>query len=139
MHRSEMKIPIMLVLLFTFLLQGCLQAKLLTTNVSEVQKMTITSGNRTSEITTEKEKDLIAQIYELINLTRTRTEVKPNGSNEQTSEPYYTITIDYSNGSKDTIYSTENGKFIYKRLSGNGWVGGNNDRLIEILDLKVIW
>lgn len=132
MVRFRLKIPvIVLILLSAFLLYGYSQEKLLTTNVSEVQKMTITSGKRTSEITKEKNEDLITQIYEVINLTKTRI-----GSYEQTSEPYYTITIDYLNGSQDTIYSTENGKFIFKRLLSNGWVGGNNERLKEILNIK---
>lgn len=135
MVRSRLKIPvIVLILLSAFLLYGCSQEKLLNKDESEVQKMMITSGKRTSEITKEKNQDLISQIYELINSTKTRI-----GSYEQTSEPNYTIKIDYLNGSQDTIYSTENGKFIYKRLLGNGWVGGNNERLIEILNVKEIW
>ena len=100
--------------------------------------MTIISNNQSSEITAEKDKDLIAQIFVSINSTKTRTETNPNGSNEQTSEPNYTIAIDYSNGSKETIYSTESGKFIYKRLSGNGWVGGNNKQLSKLINDRFI-
>jgi len=139
MVRTKIKIIVMYFMMFIILLQGCSQAKLLNNNVSEVQKMTIKSGNRISEITPEKDKALIAQIYEQINSTKVRNEPRPNASNEQTSESYYTIEIDYLDGSEEKIYSTENGGFIYKRLSDNGWVGGNNERLKEFLNIRVIW
>ncbi|WP_434512157.1 hypothetical protein [Desulfitobacterium sp. AusDCA] len=134
MTRSQLKISVMLILLLAFLLYGYLQTKLLTKTVFEVQKMTITSGDRTSEITAEKNKDLIIQIYESIDTTKTRTNLYPDASGEQTSEPYYKIKVNYSNGSSDNIYSTETGKFIYRRLFWTGWVGGKNEQLIKIID-----
>jgi hypothetical protein len=118
---------------------SCSQTKLLPMNVTEVQKITITFGSRSSEITPEDDKELIYKIYELINSTKTRTVIAANGSNEQQSDPYYTITIHYLNGSKETIYSTEGGKFIYKRLIGTGWVGGHNERLYDFINVRMIW
>ena len=133
MFRSLLIIKVIIVLLSIFLIQGCSQSKLLTADLSQIKKITITSKSQIAEYTMEKNEDKIIQIYELINSTKTRTEAKPNASNEQTSEPYYIIDINYQNASQDTIYSTETGKFIYKKLSGNGWVGGTNEQLKELL------
>lgn len=135
MVRSRLKIfIIILILLSAFSLYSYSQPSLLSMNVAAVQKMTINSGNRSSELTPENDKDLITRIYKLINSTKTRID-----SYEQTSEPEYTITIDYANGSQDTIYSTETGEFIYKRLVGNGWVGGKNERLDDLINVRFIW
>lgn len=135
MARSRLKIPIIvLILLSAFFLYGYLQTRLLSMNAADVQKMMIASENRSSELTPENDKELITQIYKLINSTKTRI-----GSYEQSSEPEYTITIDYANGSQDTIYSTETGEFIYKRLVGNGWVGGKNERLDDFINVRFIW
>lgn len=112
-------------------------SKLLTKNVEEVQKITVVNlrnGNHTSEITQAEDKDLINTIYQSINSTKTRTVIKPNASEEQNSEPNFTIKINYSDGTEDGIYSTEGGKIIYKRLSGNGWIGGKNEGLIEVVN-----
>ena len=59
--------------------------------------------------------------------------------NQQVSEPKYIITVDYVNESQDTIYSTESGRLIYKRLLGNGWVGGKNERLYDLINVRFIW
>jgi len=121
---------------FAFLIQTS-GTKLLTKNVEEVQKITVVNlrnGNCTTDITQAENKDLINTIYQTINTTKTRTETKPDASEEQTSEPYYTIVISYSDGTQDNIYSTEGGRFIYERLSGNGWIGGENVGLIEVVD-----
>lgn len=135
MVRSKLKIPIIiLILLIAFFLYGYPQTRLLSANPADVQKMMIATGNRSSELTPENNKDLITQIYNLINSSKTRI-----GSYERSSEPEYTITIDYANGSQDTIYSTETGEFIYKRLVGNGWAGGKNKRLDDLINVRFTW
>lgn len=137
---SILAFTVISILTFAFLFQS-LGTKLLTKNVEEVQKITVVNlrnGNRTSEITQAENKDLINTIYQSINTTKTRTETKPDASEEQNSEPYFTITINYSDGTKDSIYSTEGRKFIYKRLSGSGWVGGKNKVLIEVVNRLTI-
>ncbi|WP_045577187.1 hypothetical protein, partial [Desulfosporosinus sp. I2] len=119
------------------LIQGCSSTKLLTKNVEEIQKITVVNlrdGNRTSEITQAENRDLINTIYNSINATKTRTETKPDASEEQTTEPHFTITIYDSDGTQENIYSTEGGGFFYKRLSGFGWVGGRNNGLYEVIN-----
>ena len=92
------------------------------------------NGNYTSEITQTEDKYIINTIYQSINTTKTRTVIKPDASEEQNSEPNFTIKINYSDGTEDGIYSTEGGRIIYKRLSGNGWIGGKNEGLIEVVN-----
>lgn len=124
------------ILVFAFLIQTP-GTKLLTKNVVEVQKITVVNfrnGNHTSEITQAENKDLINTIYQSINTTKTRTVIKPDASEERTSEPYFTIKMNYSDGTEDIIYSGESRDFIYKRLSGNGWIGGKNEGLIEVVN-----
>lgn len=124
------------ILTFSFLPQSS-ETKLLTKNVEEVQKISVVNlrnGNRTSEITKAENKDLINLIYQLINTTSTRTETKPDASEEMNAEPYFTITLNYSDGTKEIIHSGESSNFIYKRLSGSGWVGGKNKDLIEVVN-----
>lgn len=129
-------ISILAILVVGFLIQRP-GTKLITKNVEEVQKITVVNlrnGNRTSEITQVENKDLINAIYQSINTTKTRTVIKPDASEEQTSEPNFTININYSDGTEDSIYSTEGGTLIYKRLSGSGWVGGKNNALIKVVN-----
>lgn len=125
---------------FTFLIQSP-GTKLLSKNVEEVQKITVVNlrnGNHTSQLTPAENKNLINTIYQSINTTKTRTETKPDASLEISTEPYFTITINYSDGAKDIIYSGESSNFIYKRLSGTGWVGGKNNVLIEVVNRLTI-
>ena len=92
------------------------------------------NGNHTSEITQAENKDLINTIYQTINTTKTRTETKPDASEELTSDLSFKITMNYLDGTEDIIYSGESSDFIYKRLSGNGWIGGKNEGLIEVVN-----
>lgn len=124
------------ILIFAYLIQTP-ATKLLTKNVEEVQKITVVNlrnGNQTPEITQAGNKTLMNTIYQSINTTKARTVLKPDASEEQNSEPNYTIKINYSDGTEDIIYSTESGKVLYKRLSGSGWVGGKNKDLIEVVN-----
>ena len=124
------------ILVFAFLVQTP-GTKLLTKNVEEVQKITVVNirnGNHTSEITQAENKDLINTIYQSIDTTKTRTETKPDASEELNTDLSFTITINYLDGTEDIIYSGESRDFIYKRLSGNGWIGGKNEGLIEVVN-----
>lgn len=117
---------------FAFLIQSYSSTKLLTENVEEVQTITVVNlrnGNRTSEITKTESKDLINTIYQAINTTKIRT-IPENVS----TEPYFTIRVNYSDGTKDFIYSGESSDFISKRLSQSEWVGGKNNVLIEVVN-----
>lgn len=125
-----------LILTFAFLIITP-EAKLLTKDVEEVQKITVVNlrdGYHTSEITQAEDKDLINTIYQSINTTKTHAVIKPDASEEQNSEPNFTITINYLDGTEDIIYSGESREFVYKRLSGNGWIGGKNEGLIEVVN-----
>jgi len=115
MIRLSVRVTV-IALAFVFLIQGCSSTKLLTKNVEEIQKITVVNsrdGNRTSEIMQAKGNDSINTIYQSINITKTRIETEPSSSEEQTSEPYFTILIDYIDGTQDNIYSTEGGSFVY--------------------------
>ena len=128
------------ILTFAFLIQTP-GTKLLTKNVEEVQKIAVVNlriGNHTSEITQAENRDLINTIYKSINTTKTRTETKPDALEEINAEPYFTITLNYSDGTKDIIYSGESTNYIYKRLSGSGWIGGKNKDLIEVVNKLTI-
>jgi hypothetical protein len=78
--------------------------------------------------------DLVKKIYESVVATDTKTKVEPSSNQEQTSDPYFSISFDYKDGTKETIYSTETGKFIFKRLSGTGWTGSPNNQLIGLVN-----
>ena len=124
------------ILTFAFLIQTP-GTKLLTKNVEEVQKITVVNsrnGNHTSEITQAENKDLINTIYQSIDTTKTRTETKPDASEELNTDFSFTITINYLDGAEDIIYSGESRDYIYKRLSENGWIGGKNEGLIEVVN-----
>lgn len=141
MARISVRFPVILILAFTFLIHSYPWTKLLTKNVEEVQKITVVNlrnDNSTSKITQVENRELINTIYRSINTTKTRTETKPDASEEQSSDPFFTITINYLDGTKDSIYSTEGSRFIYRRLSGNGWVGGKNNFLIEVVNRLTI-
>ena len=133
---SILAVVLISILVFAFLIQTP-GTKLLTKNVEEVQKITVVNlrnGNHTSEITQAENKDLINTIYQTIDTTKTRTETKPDASEELNTDLSFTITINYLDGTEDIIYSGESRDFIYKRLSGNGWIGGKNEGLIEVVN-----
>lgn len=132
---SALAFVLISILAFAFIIQTP-GTKLLTKNIEEVHKITVVNlrnGNRTSQIMQAENIDLINKIYQSINTTNTRTKTKPDASEELTTDPYFKIRVSYSDGTKDIIYSGESSNFVYRRLSGNGWVGGKNDTLIEVV------
>lgn len=132
MARTSVGVTVVLIVAIAFLIQSCASTKLLTKSVEEIQKITVVNlrnGNRTSEIMRAENKDLISTIYQTINSTKTRT-VSENVS----YDPYFTITLNYSDGTKDFIYSGESSNFISKRISQSKWIGGKNNILIEIVN-----
>ena len=138
MARIPVRLTVISILAFVLLIQSCPWTKLLTKNVEEVQKITVINlrnGNRTSEITQEGNKDLINTIYQTINTTKTRT---VSEHEHQSVDPYFTITLNYSDGTEEIIYSGESSNFISKELSGNGWIGGKNKVLIEVVNRLTI-
>ena len=132
MARKIVGFTVISILAIIFLIQSCSSTKLLTKNVKEIQRITVVNlrnGNHTSEIIQTENKDLIKTIYQTINTTRTRT-VSENVS----YDPYFTITVNYSDGTKDFIYSGESSNFISKRISERQWIGGKNNALIGIVN-----
>jgi hypothetical protein len=124
---------ISLFLALVLIIQGCSSYSLLTKDMEQIKIVRVvehSEENKTHEIS---EEELIKKIYNTISGTKTITYLSPDAGIEQTSDPYYSIIIDYKDKTQDTIYSTETGKFIYRRLSGTGWTGGYNEDLLEVV------
>lgn len=140
MTRKSMRltfITFIIFIAFILVIQFLPTTKLITKNVEEIQKITVANlriGNRITYLTQTENQDLINRIYQSINTTKTRRETKPDASEEMTADPYFTITIDYLDGTKDIIYSGESSNYIYERLAGTGWIGGKNNSLIIIVN-----
>lgn len=138
MARISVRLSVISILAFVLLIQSSPWTKLLNKNVEEVQKITVINlrnGNRTSEITQEGNEDLINTIYQIINTTKIQT-VSEHA--HRSVDPYFTITLNYSDGTEDIIYSGESSNFISKGLSGSQWIGGKNNVLIEIVNRLTI-
>lgn len=44
------------------------------------------------------------------------------------------MNFEYMDGLQDVIYSTETGDFVFRRLEGTGWIGGNNEKIEELVN-----
>jgi len=92
-----------------------------------------TSAGRTAVLTMEKDKDIIANLYNVIASTKLETHINPDEEERQESDPLFELVFTYKNGKSDRIKSVETGQFIFRRLPGAGWVGGECGDLMCIV------
>jgi hypothetical protein len=81
----------------------------------------------------EKDKKLTSELYKKIISTKLVVYTNPDELDCQESDPMFEIIFDYEDGKKDTIESTETGRYIFRRLSWNGWVGGPCEDILPVI------
>ncbi len=132
-RRLRTIIPLFAVLLF-FLLPGCASSSLLSQDLSQVRKVKVTTYVEEIKEYDLEDQNVIKELYESVAGTQVTAHPNPGADGEQSSDPIFAIAFEYKDRANETIYSTETGKFIYKRLSGAGWTGGRNDTLLTLVN-----
>lgn len=131
---------IFLLAIFPLLSRGT-QRCLLRKNLDQVEMVRVINygldrpldGSISFILTPGKDKDLISKVYNIIVSTKLLIYMNPNCEESQESDPLFGLIFTYKNGESDAIESTETGKFIFRRLSWNGWIGGPCEDLIILV------
>lgn len=87
----------------------------------------------TVRLTIENNSELTNKIFKEISSTKVESHPNPSELESQESSPVFSLVLGYADESKDEILSTETGKFIFRRLAGNGWIGGSNANLKNLI------
>lgn len=127
----------MIFLFALFFVKGFDRQAILTEDYDQISSMEISYQNRGNEnktYTMEKDKEVIRKIYGSMVNTNITEHKNPAELERQESDPYFTIEINYKNGHKDVVNSTETGKVIYRIFDDKGsWVGGENNELALLI------
>lgn len=94
-------------------------------------------GGNTTILTSEKDKDLISELYKKIAATKLVIYANPDEFDRQESDPLFEIIFVYKNGKSDIIESTETGRYIFRRLFRSGWLGGPCDDILAVIKKMV--
>ena len=84
-------------------------------------------------LTSEKNKDLISELYKKVASTKLVIYAIPDEDEKQESDPLFEIIFTYKNGKSDKIESAETGRYIFRRLLASGWVGGPCDDILVVI------
>jgi len=118
-------------------MSGCVSKKLLIKPVDKLEKVVVSyygaDGKVDREIAVANEEKLARELYAKVVQTQAKTISDPKEMDSQESSPQFFITFYYSDATNDKVYSTETGQFIYRRLGGNGWVGGYNGQVLALV------
>lgn len=93
------------------------------------------SKMESKSFTMEENKEEIKKFYGSIVNTKSTDHKNPDQYERQTQEPAFTIEVNYKDGKKDLIKSTERGMTIYRVYDDKGsWVGGENTELLKLIN-----
>lgn len=130
-----------LLIISVMFISGQYQRRLLREGLDKVEKVRViyyggnyqSGGSKAAVLISEKDKDLISELYKKIASTKLVIYAIPDEEDRQESDPLFEIFFTYKNGKSDKIESTETGKYIFKRLFGSGWVGGPCEDILVVI------
>lgn len=136
---KETQIPFMKLIFclmtVSLVIAGCNSSGLrMTTNSQdEIRYMFVNYQGVSVRLTSDNNGELIKKIFKEISSTKVESYPNPDELESQESEPKFSLVLGYDNGSEDVILSTETGELIFRRLAGNGWIGGRNKNLYKLI------
>lgn len=112
---------------------------LVTNKTSEVVSVTVTFDPENGGQMVTYYEDAAQEIHRLLAQTTAKACRYPGHGKAQTSDPQYTISVEYQNGETDEIRSAENPAFVYRYLltygpdGDKGYLYGTNQALADYI------
>jgi hypothetical protein len=109
-----------------------------TYNIEAVESLIVQSDYSTVEFNKDVSSDIIKEIYDQVSSTIVQTCSKSKKENILGEKPVFIIIIKYRNEITDSIYLTDQEKYLYKKQhTANKLLGGINREIYNIID-KII-